>query len=167
MYLVISHQSSVISHQSSVISHQSTVHKGIDRLAAIWHNRIVRDYHKLEVWDRARQLAVLVYRYTARFPSDERYGLTSQMRRAATSVPSNIAEGAGRPTRTDYARFLGFAASSLHELQCQTELCADLGFGNEGDALAIRRETAELRAMITALRAKVNPPPQTPTLTED
>jgi four helix bundle protein len=79
------------------------------------------------------------------------------MRRAATSVPTNIAEGAGRPTRIDYARFLGLAASSLHELHYQTELCADLGLGDEVDGRAIRREAAELRAMLTALRVKVSP----------
>ncbi|MEK7252387.1 MAG: four helix bundle protein [Actinomycetota bacterium] len=115
----------------------------------------MRDYHKLEVWKRAHLLTLRVYRFTTRFPSDERFGLVTQMRRAAASAPLNIAEGAGRPTAGDYARFLGIAAASLQELLSQLELSRDLDFGraNEGDE--IRKETAELKAMITVLRARI------------
>jgi four helix bundle protein len=117
----------------------------------------MRDYHKLQVWSRAHLLALRVYRHTARFPRDERFGLTAQMRRAAASVPTNIVEGSGRPTPSDYSRFLGIAASSPHELQYHLELARDLGYGDVAESDAMRREAAEIRAMLTALRSKINP----------
>jgi four helix bundle protein len=115
----------------------------------------MRDYHKLQVWNRAHLLTLQVYRHTTRFPRDERFGLVAQMRRAAASVPTNIVEGTGRPTPGDFARFLGIAAASLHELQYHLELARDLGYGDPGEGDAMRREAAEIRAMITALRSKV------------
>ena len=103
----------------------------------------MRDYHKLEVWKRAHLLTLRVYRFTTRFPSDERFGLVTQMRRAAASAPLNIAEGAGRPTAGDYARFLGDRRCVTPKVSYPSlSLSRDLDFGraNEGDE--IRKETA-------------------------
>jgi len=80
------------------------------------------------VWQRARGIVKRVYVATARFPRDEMYGLAQQMRRAAVSVPSNIAEGYGRGARKDYIRFLRTARGSLYELQTQLLLAQDLTF---------------------------------------
>ena len=74
------------------------------------------------------------------------------------SVPMNIAEGAGRSTPPEFARFLSIAAGSLNELEYQLELAEDLGFGSPGVGTELRGEVAEIRAMLTALRRKVNPP---------
>ena len=81
-----------------------------------------RNHEKLSVFHKADQLAVLVYRLTARFPSDERFGLRSQIRRAAVSTPTNIVEGCGRPSERDYIRFLDIALGSANEVSCLLHL---------------------------------------------
>ncbi len=118
----------------------------------------MRDYHGLEVWRRAHQLTLRVYQFTSEFPPDERFGLTAQTRRASVGAVANIVEGSGRPTRADYARFLGIAAASLHELHSHLELALDLGFGTQHTGRTLLRETAEIRAMVTTLRSRVDPP---------
>ena len=127
----------------------------------------MRDYHKLQVWERAHKLTLRVYRHTKRFPRDEQFGLISQMRRAAASVPTNIVEGSARPTGADYARFLAIAAASLQELQYQLELARDLGYGEPQEAEAMRREAIEIRAMVGALRARVDSRHNRPGLAHD
>lgn len=92
----------------------------------------MRDFRKIQVWERAHQLTLQVYKITSSFPKDELYGLTSQMRRAAVSIPSNIAEGCGRDTQTELARFIHIAGGSASELEYQIILAHDLGYiGNE------------------------------------
>lgn len=91
-------------------------------------NEAIRSYRDLAAWQHGRQLALLIYRETQRFPADERFGLTSQIRRSAVSVPSNIAEGYGRGRAADYARFLRVARGSLFELETQAQLAFDLGY---------------------------------------
>ena len=93
------------------------------------------NFEKLNVWQKAIDFADLIYKHTREFPTDERFGLTSQMRRAAVSVPSNIAEGHGRQSRPDYIRFLKTARGSLMELQTQSTLAIELGFLKGTDAL--------------------------------
>jgi four helix bundle protein len=83
----------------------------------------MQDYHQLEIWQRAMTYAVEVYRLAALLPDFERYNLASQLRRAATSVPLNIAEGAGCTGRTEFARFLGYAYRSIKEVVTAIELC--------------------------------------------
>lgn len=85
-----------------------------------------RPHHQLRVWNEALELAAQVYAYTAGLPEQERFGLQSQMRRAAVSVPSNIAEGAARGTTPDYLRMLRIARGSLAELETQLRLCQQL-----------------------------------------
>ncbi|MBU0607461.1 MAG: four helix bundle protein [Armatimonadetes bacterium] len=86
------------------------------------------DYHDLDAWKVARKLVKDVYVATRALPEDERFGLVSQMRRAAVSIPSNIAEGYGRGTRQEYIRYLRLARGSAAELETQVMLCDDLGY---------------------------------------
>ncbi len=88
----------------------------------------VNSYKDLDVWKRGVELARVVYGITAAFPESEKFGLVSQMRRAAVSVPSNIAEGQARRTPGDFLRFLNIARGSLAELETQMTIASDLGF---------------------------------------
>src|SRR5947209_3733164 len=85
-------------------------------------------YQDLVVWREAKSLASLIYRATENFPKREWYGITSQIRRAAVSVPSNIAEGQGRLTKGEFIQFLGHARGSLQEMRTQLEIAADLEY---------------------------------------
>ncbi|HEX4029885.1 MAG TPA: four helix bundle protein [Terracidiphilus sp.] len=91
---------------------------------------MVQSFRDLTVWQRSIQMTVAVYRLTQDFPREEIYGLTSQMRRAAVSVPSNIAEGHGRLSTGEYKQFLGIARGSNFELQTQIEIARALGKGD-------------------------------------
>jgi four helix bundle protein len=91
---------------------------------------MAKSFRDLEVWQCARELATLLYRLTQEFPRDEIYGLTAQLRRAGVSIASNIAEGSGRGTRSDYRSFLRMARGSALEVQAQLLIARDLGFGN-------------------------------------
>ena len=86
------------------------------------------DYRRLAVWQRAFSLAAKTYRYSRAFPASEQFGLTDQMRRAATSIAANIAEGAGRASDTEFARFLRIGRGSLHELTCEIMLATELDY---------------------------------------
>jgi four helix bundle protein len=87
----------------------------------------MRDFRKLMVWQKAHQLTLGIYELTANFPRDEVYGLTSQVRRAAASIPANVAEGCGRDGDTELARFLRIAMGSANELEYHLILARDLG----------------------------------------
>jgi four helix bundle protein len=95
-------------------------------------SKALRSYKDLKVWQKAYALCLNAYRVSHAFPADERYGLTSQLRRAAVSIPSSIAEGYGRKTKPDYIRCLHIAYGSLCELETQTLLSRDLGYTNGG-----------------------------------
>ena len=88
----------------------------------------VSDYTKLKVWEKAHLLALDVYSLSLQLPDDERYGFQSQMRRAAVSIPTNLAKGSGRSTDRDYARFVSNAIGSASELEYQLILTKDLGY---------------------------------------
>jgi four helix bundle protein len=94
------------------------------------------DFKKLEVWRRAQKLAGTIYQLTNRFPSAERYGLSSQMRRAAVSVTANLAEGCGRQGDLELRRFVRISLGSLSELECELLLAADLTFLNRSHVRA-------------------------------
>jgi len=98
----------------------------------------VQSYRDLSAWQRSRELVAAVYELSAHFPSDERFGLTSQVRRSAISVPSNIAEGYGRGSGVDYARFLRIARGSLYEVETQLILACDLEYISRSDVEGMR-----------------------------
>jgi four helix bundle protein len=108
------------------------------------------DYRKVAVWARAHQLTLDVYRATRQFPREELYGLTSQIRRAAASVPANIAEGCGRNSDAELARFLVIALGSITELDYHLLLSRDLGLLPTTDYGPIAAETEEVRRMLAA-----------------
>lgn len=110
------------------------------------------NFEKLEVWQKAIDFADMVYTVTKSFPDDERWGLTSQMRRASVSVSSNIAEGASRYSRDDYARFLEIATGSVFEVVSQSVIAKRQGFLSEDEFKAIY-STAEVQSkMLSGLR---------------
>ena len=90
---------------------------------------MVQTFRDLIVWQRSMQLTVAIYHLTQKFPREELYGLTSQIRRSAVSIPSNIAEGQGRDSQGEFNRFLNIARGSNSELQTQLEIARALGFG--------------------------------------
>ena len=100
-------------------------------------------YRDLKVWQRSVDLVLLVYAITQQFPKEETYGLISQMRRCAVSIPSNIAEGKGRSTRKDMNVFLCHARGSVHELETQFLIAERLGFVTPAEAKRFMPEVAE------------------------
>jgi four helix bundle protein len=122
----------------------------------------VTDYRELKVWQEALALAELVYSATQRFPADERFGLTSKVRRAVVSVPSCIAEGNARSSTRDYLRFLSMASGSLAEVETQLVLSARLGYlpkpENDGLMRKVRGVHKLLQAMKHALSQKDTAP---------
>jgi four helix bundle protein len=115
----------------------------------------MRDFTKLEIWQRSHQLTVKIYLLSKSFPKDEMFGLTSQMRRSASSVPTNIAEGCGRSTNPQTRNFFDIALGSLSELQYQIMLCKDLNFIPESFAAELLAEANEIRRMIYAYIQKL------------
>jgi four helix bundle protein len=108
----------------------------------------MRNFQQLEIWQRSHQLTLRVYNITQSFPKEEVYGLTSQMRRSSSSVPTNIAEGCGRNSSLELNRFLVIAAGSLSELQYQFILSKDLKYLNEPIFKELFDETTQIRKMI-------------------
>ncbi|HEX7094089.1 MAG TPA: four helix bundle protein [Nitrospiraceae bacterium] len=115
--------------------------------------------HKdLEVWKKAMDLATQVYSLTARFPKEELYGLTSQIRRTAVSIPSNIAEGAARHSRKEFIHFLHIASGSVAELETQLLLATRMGFISRDNPLP---QTEEVRKMLLGLLRSLKKKPIT------
>jgi four helix bundle protein len=117
----------------------------------------MRDHRDLEVWSRAIDLAAEVYKVTGKFPRTEAFGLTIQMRRAAVSIASNIAEGAARRTTKDFIGFIHVARGSLSELQTQFEIAERVGMAPNTDPLKrqVRSVGRLLNGLLRALRQKV------------
>ncbi len=116
------------------------------------------NYRELIVWQKAMKLAAAIYRTTEGFPRREMYGLTAQMRRAAVSVPSNIAEGQGRRTGPEFQHFLGNARGSLVELETQVQLAQELGFLSAALAGELIAQTAEVGRLINGLMDSLQKP---------
>jgi len=110
------------------------------------------------VWQRSHALVLQVYRLTKTFPADERFGLTSQLRRAVLSVPTNIAEGSKRLTNPEYARFLNIAEASLAETEYLLMVSRDLGYLTAAITRPVLLETGEIAKMLHGLRSKVGNP---------
>lgn len=111
----------------------------------------MRDHTKLRAFEIADELAILIYNATKKFPKEEIYGLTSQMRRAAVSVPSNIVEGCARESQTEYLRFLEIAFGSLRELHYQYGLARRLGYSKEVEAPKVDAKMIEAQKVLGGL----------------
>lgn len=114
-----------------------------------------RHYKELLVWQKGMHLAKAVYQLTAGFPPDEKYGLTSQMRRAAVSIPSNIAEGQARHGTKEFIQFLYHTSGSLAELETQVLLSIDLGYAKSADLTAVETEVGEIQRMVAGIQRKL------------
>jgi four helix bundle protein len=121
---------------------------------------MAQDYRDLIVWQKAIDLTVSIYRLTRSFPNDEVFGLTSQMRRAAVSVASNIAEGRGRLNTGKFRQFLGLAQGSTYELQTQLVVVGKLGIGSEGELNEAESLSNEVSKMLRAFIQKLKSKPQ-------
>jgi four helix bundle protein len=117
----------------------------------------MQDFRKLNVWSKAHQLTLDVYTATRGFPKEECYGLTSQMRRAAASIPANIAEGCGRDGGADLARFLQIAFGSASELEYHLLLARDLHFLDDLAWRNLSKAVSEIKQMLASLLRKVKP----------
>ena len=115
----------------------------------------MRDFHKLGIWQRSHQLTLDVYRASKVFPKDELFGLTSQIRRAASSVPTNIAEGCGRASNKDYAHFLQIAIGSASEVEYELLLAHDLEYINDEAFNKLTSETIAIRKMIIKYQSEL------------
>lgn len=116
----------------------------------------MQHFRNLKVWQRSHQLVLDLYKLTTGFPKDERFGLISQLRRSAASVPTNIAEGAKRLGPQDFARFLNISEGSLSETEYSIVLSTDLGNLPGARAKGLLDEISEIARMLNALRATIN-----------
>ena len=115
----------------------------------------MKDFRDLKVWERGHKLTLEIYKITSRFPREEMYGLTSQIRRACASIPTNIAEGCGRSRDTELARFIEIAIGSASELEYQLLLSRDLELINEADFKSLIAEAVEIKKMLISFFQKL------------
>jgi len=111
----------------------------------------MRDFHKLDVWQKSHQLALALYEATRTFPKEELYGLTSQMRRAVLSIPANIAEGCGRNGDAEFTRFLHIAFGSASEMEFFLLVSRDLGYLAADAYTELDDQVVEVKKMLAAL----------------
>jgi four helix bundle protein len=111
----------------------------------------MRPHQKLEAWIKALELVIEIYRRTEKFPRDERYGLTSQIRRAAVSIPVNIAEGAGRHSKKEFAHFLSNSQGSASELETELTIAHRLGYLDESSFAELIGQLDRIGRLITGL----------------
>lgn len=116
---------------------------------------MVKDYRDLEVWKKAMDLVVESYELTKSFPKYEMYGLTNQLRRAAASIPANIAEGRQRQHSREFLRFLSIAAGSLAELETHLQIAGRLHYTDEHHLTSLLERTGEVGRMLTGLRKAI------------
>ena len=115
----------------------------------------MKDFRKLKVWEKAHILTLAIYKITYKFPKDELYGLTNQMRRSSSSIPTNIAEGCGRSSQAELARFFYMAMGSSSELEYQLILAHDLNYMDEKVLLELLTQLTGLRKMLNAFIQKI------------
>jgi four helix bundle protein len=115
----------------------------------------MKDFRDLTVWRRAHELTLHVYKLTASFPAEERFGLTSQIRRCTVSIASNIAEGCGRGSDAELGRFLQIAMGSASELEYQLLLAADLAFSTSTDCDSAIQEVVQVKRMLAGFLKKL------------
>jgi four helix bundle protein len=112
----------------------------------------MRGHRDLIAWQKAMDLVTDIYRASQAFPKDERYGPTTQLRRSAVSVPSNLAEGHGRTSRPDFHRFIAQARGSLLEVETRLEIARNLGYLSHSDAAVLLERASEVGRIINGLR---------------
>lgn len=115
----------------------------------------MQNYRKLTVWQKSHQIVLNIYHITMQFPNSEKYGLTSQMRRAASSIPANIAEGSAKGSDKDYARFLHIALGSCTELDYHILLARDLNYITSSDYEALIKKVDEVGRMLNGFIKKL------------
>ena len=115
----------------------------------------MKNFRDLKVWQKGHELAIAVYKVTKTFPPDELYGLTSQMRRASVSIPTNIAEGCGRGGNAEFGRFLQVAMGSASELEYHVLLSHELGLLSDSGHTQLIERVTELKRMLAGLIGKV------------
>lgn len=115
----------------------------------------MNSYRDLIVWQKSMYMVTLIYRITKKFPEDEKFGLVSQLKRSAVSIPSNIAEGYGRHYKKDYSRFLQIARGSLYESQTQLEIAINLSVLKVEDLEEINGLSVEVEKMLNSLIKKL------------
>ena len=115
----------------------------------------MQNFKELKVWEKAHQITLSIYKVSATFPKEEIYSLTNQLRRAASSVPANIAEGCGKQTKADFANFLNIALGSANETEYFLILSRDLNYINEDNFKALSKEANDVKAMLINLITKV------------
>ena len=116
----------------------------------------MRDFRKIQVWQKSHELTLRLYKVTSAFPREELYGLTSQIRRASASIPANIAEGCGRDTQTELARFVHIASGSASELDYHVLLAHDLGFIDESLCQELETAISEIKRMLHGFEKSVS-----------
>ena len=116
----------------------------------------MHNFKELSVWQKSRKIVKTIYEITSKFPDSEKYGLTSQMRRAVISIPSNIAEGAGSDSNKGFKKYLGIAMSSSYELETQIYLSLDLGYLFQNEMDTVLENLNEIQRMIVGLRNKLD-----------
>jgi four helix bundle protein len=119
----------------------------------------MQDFRELKVWQKAHALTLAVYRETKRFPREEIYGLTSQLRRATASIPANLAEGRCRPTERDFARFVAIALGSAAEADYFLLLANDLGLLDSARYEPLNHEIAQVKKMLASLYTRLRAEP--------
>ncbi len=116
----------------------------------------MHNYNNLQIWQQAMDLVEDIYKLTASFPTEEKFGLVSQMTRAAVSIPSNIAEGAGRNSDKDFAHFISIAIGSLYELNTQIVLSERLGYINPSQSQELQKKLDNLQRKSVSFKSKLN-----------
>ena len=115
----------------------------------------MQDFRNLKVWHKAHALTLDIYRVTQKYPRSESYGLTSQTRRAAASVPANLAEGCGRESSVEYRRHVQIALGSANELEYHLLLGHDLSYLSDTIHLTLQSQVQEIKRMLTGLRDRI------------
>jgi len=123
---------------------------------------MLKNYKELKVWQKSYELCLEIYRITAKFPKEEIYGLTSQIRKSVVSIPSNIAEGYGRKTTLDYIRMLYISYGSVCELETQILLAGDLDLIEKSELGPLKKDIAEIERMLKALIKSLENKPLNP-----
>jgi four helix bundle protein len=127
-------------------------------LTSLKGDKIMRPHHRLDAWSKSVDLVIAVYKHTERFPKDERFGLTSQVRRAAVSIPANIAEGAARRSQKEFAHFLSNSQGSASELETELIIANRLGYLDEKTFSQLISDLERIGRLITGLSRHLEKP---------